>query len=60
MWELAPQKPKQGNILALISLPLVGILYLLNFARVFWADLGYGFAVGILGPIALFRALARA
>jgi len=60
LWELAPQKAKQGNILALISLPLVGILYLLNFARVFWADLGYGFAVGILGPIALFRVLARA
>ena len=60
MWELAPQKAKQGNILALISLPLVGILYLLNFARIFWADLGYGIAVGILGPIALFRALARA
>jgi hypothetical protein len=39
---------------------VVGILYLANFARVVWADLGYGIAVGILGPIALFRALARA
>jgi len=60
MWELAPQRAKQGNVLAIISLPLVGILYLLNFARMFWADLGYGIAVGILGPIALFRLLALA
>jgi hypothetical protein len=43
-----------------ISLPLIGILYVLNFARVVWADLGYGIAVGILGPLAIFRALARA
>ena len=28
-------------------------------ARVVWADLGYGIAVGVLGPIALFRAFAR-
>ena len=60
MWELAPQKAKQGNLLAIISLPLVGLLYVLNFGRIFWADLGYGIAVGILGPIALFRAIARA
>ncbi len=59
MWELAPHRAKQGNVLAIISLPVVGLLYLLNFGRIFWADLGYGIAVGILGPIALFRALAR-
>ena len=59
MWELAPQQAKHGNILAILSLPLVAILYLLNFARMFWADLGYGIAVGILGPIAFFRAIAR-
>jgi hypothetical protein len=40
-------------------LPVVAVLYLMNFARVFWADLGYGIAVGILGPIAHFRAWAR-
>jgi hypothetical protein len=59
IWELAPQKAKQGNLLAIISLPLVGLLYILNFARVVWADLGYGIAVGILGPLAIFRAWAR-
>ena len=58
IWELAPEKAKHGNVLAIVSLPLIAILYVLNYARVVWADLGYGIAVGILGPIALFRALA--
>jgi hypothetical protein len=60
LWDLAPARARKGNVLAILSLPLAGILYLLNFARVIWADLGYGIAVGILGPLALFRALARA
>ena len=59
LWELAPGKAKQGNILAIVSLPLAALLYVLNFARIVWADLGYGIAVCVLGPIALFRALAR-
>jgi hypothetical protein len=58
IWDLAPEKAKHGNVLAVISLPLIAILYVLNYARIVWADLGYGIAVGILGPIALFRALA--
>ncbi len=60
LWEVAPCKAKHGNLLAIVSLPLIAVLYVLNFARMIWADLGYGIAVGILGPIALFRALARA
>jgi hypothetical protein len=59
LWQLAPANAKRGNILAILSFPLIGLLYLANFARMFWADLGYGIAVGVLGPIALFRALAR-
>jgi len=43
-----------------LSVPLIGLLYVLNFGRIVWADLGYGIAVGILGPLAIFRALARA
>ena len=58
IWELAPERAKRGNLLAIVSLPLIGILYVLNYARIVRADLGYGIAVGILGPIALFRALA--
>ena len=60
LWAEAPAKARGGNLLALLSLPLVVVLYVLNFARVVWADLGYGIAVGILGPIAIFKALARA
>jgi hypothetical protein len=60
MWELAKVKAKHGNILAILSLPLGAILVVLNYARFVWADLGYGIAVGILGPLALFRAFARA
>ena len=58
IWELAPERAKNGNLLAILSLPLIGILYVLNHRRIVWADLGYGIAVGIPGPIALFWALA--
>jgi len=59
IWELAPEKAKRGNILAIVSYPLVAVLMVLNFGRIVWADLGYGIAVGILGPIAVFRVLTR-
>jgi len=36
---------------------LAGILVILNYGRVIWADLWYGLAVGILIPIAIFKAL---
>lgn len=57
IWRLAPRAAGRGNILAIVSLPVVGLLYVLNFARVFWADLGYGIAVGVLAPLAIFKAL---
>jgi len=53
LWQVAPRLAKGGNIWAILS--VLGILYVLNFARVIWADLGYGIAVGILGPLAIFR-----
>lgn len=34
LWELAPTRAKQGNVLAIVSLPLIAVLYVLNFARV--------------------------
>jgi len=60
LWEMAPAKARQGNLLAILSLPLVAVLYIVNLGRVVWADLGYGIAVGVLGPIALQKLLARA
>ena len=59
LWEMAPARAKQGNVLAIASLPLIAMLYVLNVGRVLWADLAYGIAVGVLGPMALFRLLAR-
>ncbi len=58
IWQLARVKLDRGNILAAASMPLVAVLYVLNFARVVWADLIYGIAIGILGPLALLKALA--
>ena len=60
LWQVAPRLAKGGNLWAILSVPLIAVLYVLNFARVVWADLGYGIAVGILGPLAIFRTLARA
>ena len=59
LWEKAPALAKEGNLLAIVSLPLAGILVVANYARVVWADLGYGILVGVLGPIAIFKALAH-
>jgi Na+/H+ antiporter NhaB len=59
IWKAAPGLAKKGNVLAIVSLPLAAILVVLNYGRVIWADLGYGIVVGVLGPIALFRAMAR-
>jgi len=59
LWKAAPALAKKGNLLAIVSLPLCAVLVVLNYGRVIWADLGYGIAVGVLGPIAIFRALAR-
>jgi hypothetical protein len=49
---------KKGNILAIVSLPVAALLVVLNYGRVIWADLGYGLAVGVFAPIAIFRTLA--
>ncbi len=57
IWKLAPRYVKQGNVLAILSYPIVAILYPLNFLRIIWADLGYGIAVGVLAPLAIFKAL---
>lgn len=59
LWADAPDLAKKGNPLAIVSLPLAGILVVLNYARMIWAALAYGIAVGVLTPIAIFRALAR-
>jgi hypothetical protein len=43
----AKEKVKERNVLAILSFPLVGLIYLFNLARIVWADLIYGVAIGI-------------
>jgi len=57
IWRLAPRNALRGNPLAILSFPVIVVLYVLNFARFFWADLGYGIAIGILAPLGIFKAL---
>lgn len=57
LWAEAPAAAKAGNPLAIISYPLIAVLYVANYARVVWADLGYAILVGILLPLAIFREL---
>jgi hypothetical protein len=58
VWKIAPSLARSGNLLAIVSLPAAAVLYVLNFARVIWADLGYGIAVGVLVPLAIFKLAA--
>lgn len=58
LWRLMPQAAKRLSPLAILSYPIVALVYVLNFARVVWADLIYGLAIGIWGPLALFHWLA--
>lgn len=57
LWRRMPQEAKRGSPLALLSYPVVAILYVLNLARFFWADLIYGVLIGFIGPLAIFKAL---
>ncbi len=45
---------KQLNPLAIISFPLIGLIYIFNILRIVWADLFYGIAIGIGIPSLVF------
>lgn len=55
LWRLMPAAAKRLSPLAILSYPIVGLVYVLNLARFFWADLIYGLAIGIWAPLALFH-----
>ncbi len=57
IWQQAPAEAKKGNWFAIVSFPLVAVLFVLGILRVVWADLGYGIAVGTLVPLAIFKLL---
>ncbi len=46
---------KRGNVLALASLPLVGVLYVANLASIVWADAFYSIGVGMGIPMLVLR-----
>jgi len=54
VYEQAKEEVKHHNILAIISFPLVGLIYVFNVLRFFWADLLYGIAIGIGIPSLIF------
>ena len=54
LWEAAKVEAKRGNPLAIISLPLVILIYLANLGSFFWLDYIYGIALGIWLPSQLF------
>jgi hypothetical protein len=58
LWKLVPAEARKHNWLAIVSYPIVGLVYVLNLGRVVWADLAYGLAIGILLPLAIFKALS--
>ena len=57
LWELMPAESRKFNPLAIVSYPIVSLVHILNLLRVVWADLGYGIAIGILAPLAIFHAM---
>ncbi len=55
VFEQAKVKVKQKNVLAILSFPIVGLIYVFNILRIVWADLIYGIAIGIWLPALLFN-----
>jgi hypothetical protein len=54
VFQQAKQEIKHMNILAILSFPLVGLIYVFNVLRFFWADLFYGIGIGIGIPSLIF------
>ena len=54
VFEQAKENIKHKNILAILSFPLVGLIYVFNILRFFLADLIYGVAIGIGIPSLIF------
>ncbi|AMR32860.1 hypothetical protein A0256_16255 [Mucilaginibacter sp. PAMC 26640] len=55
IFEQAKIKVKDKNVLAIVSFPLVGLVYIFNILRFFWADLAYGVAIGVGVPGLIFN-----
>lgn len=54
VYDQAKESIKQKNILAIVSFPIIGLIYVFNILRIVWADVIYGVAIGIGIPSLLF------
>jgi hypothetical protein len=50
LWAEAKIAVKEHSVLALVSFPIVVLIYVANVLRVVWFDLIYGAAIGLLLP----------
>jgi hypothetical protein len=55
IYQQAKEEVKNRNILAIVSFPIIGLIYIFNILRFFWADLAYGVAIGVGVPSLLFN-----
>ncbi len=53
LWTQAREAAGDFNVLALISFPLVGLIFIANILSIIWFDALYGLALGILVPTIL-------
>ena len=54
IYDQAKVAARKLNILAIISFPLIGLIYVFNVLRFFWIDVLYGVAIGIGIPSLVF------
>ena len=57
LWSAAGAAARRWNPLAILSYPLVIVLYIVNFGRFFWLDLVYGIGLGVGLPMLLIEYL---
>ena len=50
LWQAAKAAARGGDLLAIVSFPLVIVIYLANFGSIFWFDYLYGLALGFWLP----------
>jgi hypothetical protein len=55
LYQQAKEKIREKNILAILSFPIVGLIYVFNVLRIVWADLAYGIAIGVWVPGLIFK-----
>lgn len=55
IWEEAKVHARSLNPLAILTFPLVVVIYIFNALRIVWADLFYGIAIGVWLPGLMFK-----